>query len=119
MSNSQYQPSVQAHAVRQHRTLTPSPCMQAEPGNLLDALIEHLGLRNDAALSRALYLSPPMISKLRSKTLPVSATVLIRMHDVTGLGIRELRALMGDDRRRFGIDDLNYSREQEWGEALN
>ena len=85
MSNLQTHLAAQSLTLRQHRTLTPSPFTQAEPGNLLDALIEHLGVRNDAALSRALYLSAPMISKLRSKTLPVSATVLVRMHDVTGL----------------------------------
>ena len=106
MSNSQNYLAGQAQTpVRTHKTLTPSHSIQAAPSNLLDALIEHLGLKNDAGLSRALEMSPPMISKLRSKTLPVSATVLVRMHDVTGLGIRELRALMGDNRRRFGISD--------------
>lgn len=119
MSNLQTNLAAQSSALRQHKTLTPSPCVQAEPSNLLDALIEHLGVRNDAALSRALYLSAPMISKLRSKTLPVSATVLVRMHDVTGLGIRELRALMGDQRRRFGIDDFSNLQEHECSEPLN
>jgi hypothetical protein len=119
MSNLQTSLAVQPSTSRQRRTLTPSPCIEAEPSILLDALIEHLGVRNDAALSRALYLSAPMISKLRSKSLPVSATVLVRMHDVTGLGIRELRALMGDGRRRFGIDDLTDSEERSRDETLN
>ena len=105
MSNSQHHLAGQAHTVRMHKILTPSHCIQTAPANLLDALIEHLGLKNDAALSRALEMSPPMISKLRSKALPVSAMVLVRMHDVTGLGIRELRALMGDHRKKFGISD--------------
>lgn len=106
MNSSQNYLAGQAHPpVRKHKVLTPSHCLQAEPSNLLDALIAHMGLKNDAALSRALDLSPPMISKLRNKTLPVSATVLVRMHDVTGLGICELRAFMGDHRRRFGIND--------------
>ncbi|MEO7494900.1 MAG: hypothetical protein ABIT83_23890 [Massilia sp.] len=105
MSHLQSRRSGQSQVVCEHKVLTPSHCIEAEPSNLLDALIAHLELKNDAALSRALYLSPPMISKLRNKALQVSATVLVRMHDVTGLSIRELRALMGDHRRRFGIND--------------
>lgn len=106
MSNSQNYLAGQVHTpVRTHKSLTPSHCIQAAPAKLLDALVEHLGLKNDAALSRVLQMSPPWISKLRSKTLPVSAAVLVRMHDVTGLSIRDLRALMGDNRRRFGISD--------------
>jgi hypothetical protein len=105
MSHLQSFLSGQSEVVLEHKVLTPARCAEAEPSNLLDALIEHFELKNDAALSRALYLSPPMISKLRTKTLQVSATVLVRMHDVTGLSIRELRALMGDNRRRFGIND--------------
>lgn len=74
-------------------------------GTLLDGLIVHLELKNDAALARVLELAPPMISKLRHFTLPVSAAVLVRMHEVSGLSIRDLRLLMGDRRRRFGISD--------------
>ena len=76
-----------------------------KPSNLLNGLIAHLGLKNDAALARALEISPPQISKLRHLTLPVSAAILIRMHDVSGLSLRDLRLLMGDNRRRFGVSD--------------
>ena len=76
-----------------------------EQSNLLDGLIAQLGLKNDAALARALEISPPQISKLRHLTLPVSAAILIRMHDVSGLSLRDLRLLMGDNRRRFGVSD--------------
>lgn len=76
-----------------------------QPGKLLDELISHMGLRNDAALSRMLELSAPTISKIRRRALPVSAGVLLQMHEVSGLTIRDLRALMGDHRRRFGIND--------------
>lgn len=71
------------------------------PNQLLDSVAEHLGLRNDAALSRALEVAPPVISKVRHLRLPVSATLLIRMHDVTGISIRDLRFLMGDCRPKF------------------
>lgn len=71
------------------------------PSQLLDSVAKHLGLRNDAALSRALEVAPPVISKVRHLRLPVSATLLVRMHDVTGISIRDLRFLMGDRRLKF------------------
>lgn len=64
------------------------------PDKLLDAIIAKLKLKNDAALSRALKVAPPVISKIRHRTLPIGATILLRMHDVSNFSIRELRALM-------------------------
>ena len=37
--------------------------LQYNPNRLLDTLIENLRLKNDAALSRALEVAPPVISK--------------------------------------------------------
>jgi hypothetical protein len=66
------------------------------PDNLLDALIAKLELKNDAALSRALEVAPPVISKIRHRTLPIGATILLRMHEVSDFSIRDLKALMGN-----------------------
>ncbi len=76
-----------------------------DPSNLLDALIKHMGIKNDAALSRRLEVAPPVISKIRHKILPVGPNLLIRMHEESGLSIREIRALMGDRRRKFSMPD--------------
>jgi hypothetical protein len=65
-----------------------------DPNILLDALIEKLKLKNDAALSRLLEVAPPVISKLRHGALPIGPTMLIRMHEVSDLNIRDMRALM-------------------------
>ena len=70
------------------------------PDNLLDAIIAKLGLKNDAALSRALEVAPPVISKIRHRTLPIGATILLRMHEVSDFSIRELKALMGNPQRQ-------------------
>lgn len=78
-----------------------------DPDHLLDALIAQLHLKNDAALSRALEVAPPVISKIRHRRIPVGAWMLIRMHEVTGMSIQELRELMGDTRRRFGLSDAD------------
>ena len=71
------------------------------PNHLLDAVIKHVGLKNDAALSRMLEVAPPVISKVRHGHLPVGATLLLRMHEISDLSIRELRSLMGDRRMKF------------------
>lgn len=74
-----------------------------DPNHLLDTIIEHLELRNDAALSRVLGVEAPMISKIRHRRVPVGASFLIRIHEVTDISILELRALMGDQRKCFRI----------------
>lgn len=79
-----------------------------DPNHLLDSLIEKLSLKNDAALSRALEVAPPVISKIRHRRLPVGASLLIRMHEVSDLSIRDLRILMGDRREKFRISDKQF-----------
>lgn len=81
------------------------------PNTLLEQLREHLGLKNDAALSRILEVAPPVISKIRHRKLPVGASLLIRMHEVSGMSIRDLRALMGDRRDRFRMSDKQFRPE--------
>lgn len=64
------------------------------PNYLLDELIAKLDLKNDAALSRVLEVAPPVISKIRHHTLPIGATILIRMHEVSDFSIRELKEML-------------------------
>lgn len=79
-----------------------------DPNRLLDALIDALHLKNDAALSRALEVPPPVISKIRHHKLPVGAAMLIRMHEVTEISIRDLRYLMGDRRQKFRLSQAHF-----------
>jgi len=79
-----------------------------DPNHLLDTLIKRLTLKNDAALSRALEVAPPVISKIRHKRLPVGASLLIRMHEISDLSIKDLRDLMGDRRAKFRISDKQF-----------
>ncbi|WP_306392069.1 hypothetical protein [Telluria beijingensis] len=70
------------------------PGAEYDPNRVLDAIISRLRLKNDAALSRLLEVAPPVISKIRHSTLPIGATLLIRMHEESDFSIGELRALM-------------------------
>jgi hypothetical protein len=78
------------------------------PNELLDQLINKMHLKNDAALSRTLEVAPPVISKIRHRRLPVGASMLIRMHEVSDLSIQELRQLMGDRRDKFRISPQQF-----------
>ena len=73
-----------------------------EPKTLFDELMKRFNLKNDAALARFLQVSPPVISKIRHRRLPIGAMLLIRMHEASGMSIRELRSLMGDNSQFFG-----------------
>jgi plasmid maintenance system antidote protein VapI len=88
-----------------HSSTTPRHPGAYNPDNLLDTLLSKLNLKNDAALSRALEVAPPVISKIRHRRLPVGASMLIRMHEVSELSIRELRDLMGDRRQKYRLSD--------------
>lgn len=79
-----------------------------DPNRLLDFLIKKTQTKNDAELSRELGVSPPVISKIRHHVLPVGASMLIRMHEVSDLSIRELRNLMGDRRDKYRISPAQF-----------
>ncbi|MFZ6774952.1 hypothetical protein ACO0LB_19790 [Undibacterium sp. SXout7W] len=79
-----------------------------DPNHLLNTIIKELHLKNDAALSRALAVAPPVISKIRHLRLPVGASLLIRIHEISGINIRELRCLMGDRRKNFLNNSINH-----------
>ena len=91
------------HHHQQHHSLSSQETYN--PNQLLDTLRERMKLKNDAALSRALEVAPPVISKIRHRTLPVGASLLIRMHEVTQMSIRDLRDLMGDRRTKYRLSD--------------
>jgi hypothetical protein len=77
-----------------------------DPNNLLDALHAKLRLKNDAALARLLEVNPPVISKIRHRRLSVGGALLIRIHEVTGLSISDLRFLMGDRRQKYRFNEM-------------
>lgn len=57
----------------------------------LNAVIGLQNVKNDAALSRALSILPPVISKIRHGRLPVSPLIMIRAHELTGMPFSDIR----------------------------
>jgi hypothetical protein len=74
---------------------TDSPNIAAEQtknaNKLLDAVLNKLNLKNDAALSRRLAVAPPVISKIRHGRLPVGPSMLISIHEASEYSIAELK----------------------------
>ena len=61
---------------------------------LFDYLKARFGLRNDRELAAALGLqSSGYVSRVRHGHLPVSAELMLKIHDAFGLEIREIKAL--------------------------
>lgn len=73
-----------------------------DPDALLDEVKDRLKLPHDAALARRLGVTPPHISKIRHRHLPVTAMLLISMQEETEMSIRDLRYLCGDFRPYTG-----------------
>lgn len=58
----------------------------------LDLIINHMYLKNDAALARELDVSAAVISKMRHGKLPFGATMVIRAHYLTDWTVKEILA---------------------------
>lgn len=67
-----------------------------KPHLLLDTLTQRLQLKNDAALSRALEVAPPVISKIRHRVISFGDSILLRTHDITGIEVRDLLKLRAE-----------------------
>jgi hypothetical protein len=65
------------------------------PNALVNGLIDHMVLKNDAALARLLCVHAPILSKVRNGRAPVTAGLLLRMHEKTKLPVSKLRTMMG------------------------
>jgi hypothetical protein len=72
--------------------------MSYQPAKLFDTLCVMNALRTDSQLAIFLGVGSAQICKVRHRLQPLSASLLIRVHELTGLEIREIKALAGDRR---------------------
>ncbi len=63
----------------------------ANPGNLIDFLLKSQELKNDAALSRELGVSPAVISKIRHGVMGVGAVFILAIHEKFGTPVDAIR----------------------------
>lgn len=81
-----------------------STCYAYDPNRFLDAVMQRLGVRSDKALSQKLQVARDVIAKIRSGCLPIGASMLLWIADITGASIAELRKLLGDRRVRARLN---------------
>ena len=62
---------------------------------MLDVVLQEQNLKNDAALARALNVAPPVISKIRNGVLPLGSSMLVKLHEYTGLTTLKIKTLAG------------------------
>lgn len=63
---------------------------------VLDYLVDKLQLKNDAALARAFEVAPPVISKIRSDTLPFGDRMILKAHEKFNFEVADIRRVMAD-----------------------
>ena len=69
-----------------------SPEQVTRNNQFLDVITALLAVRNDAALSRALDLAPPVVSKIRHGVMAVGPKIMVRVHEMTGMLFTEIRS---------------------------
>lgn len=68
-----------------------APVMKAH--RLLDHIIIAFKLRSDRQLAQYLGIAPSTICKIRSRTHPLSADVMLKIHDYTKMPLESIREL--------------------------
>lgn len=65
------------------------------PGRLLDKASRELGARNDSQFSQILERNAATISRIRSRTAPITPDLMVQIMDRTNWSIKEVRELAG------------------------
>jgi len=74
-----------------------------DPNHLLNYLLEKIGVANDAGLARKLKVSERIIKKMRERKISISASMMLWLHEASGLTMNELRELLGDRRAKYRL----------------
>ncbi len=82
-----------------------------DPAGLLDHLCELRRLRTDAELAGLLGVAAPTLSKIRRGRTPVSAAIVLRIHEVFGLPTRTLREMLAAGRRQGAVSPSAQARQ--------
>lgn len=69
-----------------------------DPSKLLDIIKVRYGILTDSELAGLLNMTSPQISRIRHGGRPLSASALIKIHELSGMPIERLKTLCGDRR---------------------
>ena len=79
------------------------------PDHFLNELLRFYDLKSDAELSRVLDVNRSVISRIRTERRSISAEMLLHIHEVTNITVRELRNMMGDTKEKYFSPRRNLS----------
>ena len=87
--------------MRRNNARGEAPTKGYNPNRFLDVILLRENLKTDAELARRLEINPSVISKIRNTKARISASLLLDIHEMTDISIRELRNLMGDTENKY------------------
>lgn len=85
-----------------------------QPSRLFDAICKNCALKTDSELAVLLGIGNAQICKVRHGNQPLSGQLLLRIHEVTGMEIRQLKMLMGDRRSRQRPSRAKWTNGEAW-----
>jgi len=74
------------------------------PDGLLNNIALQLKADDDIALGRILEVSQLLLARIRHRKMRVGATLLLRLHEVSGRSMQELRRMLGDRRKQYRVE---------------
>jgi hypothetical protein len=70
-------------------------CTMTKAAQLFDTLLHDQGFRTDAELASAIGIEPHNLSRLRHGHRPVSDGMVLRIHELSGWAIRDIKGVLG------------------------
>lgn len=83
------------YTVEQTLDINALKCPTYEPERLLAYIAGIVGAKTDKMLADAVGTNPSIICRLRHRKIGVSNTMLMRIHDATGVPIKKLKLVAG------------------------
>ena len=66
-----------------------------QPEVLVEHLLDHFHVRNDAALCRVLGMHAPQLCRIRKKKNAINGDMLLRIYDISEIPIDKIREIAG------------------------
>lgn len=84
-----------AERISKHMPAAEVAVMTNRQNQLLDRTLTKLCLKNDAELAALMCENPAVISKFRHGRLTINATYQVRLHELTGWPVLDIRKALG------------------------
>jgi hypothetical protein len=69
--------------------------MKLTPHSILDLAREKLDAKSDAVLAHMLGQEPSLISRVRNRKRPMSADLILAIHETTSIPVDQIKSMLG------------------------